>query len=126
MKIHHAALWVRDLETIKNFYCRYFHAEASEKYNNPVKQFSSYFLSFGNGAALEIMNKPGLEQQVDIPITGWAHIAISTGSKEMVDRMTELLRRDGYTVTGNPRRTGDGYYESVVLDPEGNQVEITV
>jgi len=55
-----------------------------------------------------------------------AHLAISVGSKEKVDELTEKLRADGYTVAGNPRLTGDGYYESVVFDPEGNRIEITV
>jgi lactoylglutathione lyase len=27
-------------------------------------------------------------------------------------------------VVGAPRKTGDGYYESVVLDPDGNVVQI--
>lgn len=57
---------------------------------------------------------------------GLAHISFSVGSKENVDNLTERLRHDGYAVIGEPRTTGDGYYESVVADPEDNIVEITV
>ncbi len=126
MRIEHTALWVRDLETMKTFYCTYFGLSASEKYSNELKQFSSYFLTFTSGARLEIMHKPGIESKSEAPSFGWAHLAISTGSREEVDKLTEKLRNDGYTIDGSPRTTGDGYYESVVLDPEGNQIEITV
>ena len=125
MKIEHIALWAKDLERMKSFYCTYFQAVPTEKYNNNQKQFSSYFLKFENGARLEIMHKPDLNSPSSSHTYGWAHIAISTGSKEDVDKLTERLREDGYTITGNPRTTGDGYYESTVLDPEGNQLEIT-
>ena len=36
----------------------------------------------------------------------------------------EIMHRPD--IEGEPRTTGDGYYESVVLDPEGNRIEITV
>jgi lactoylglutathione lyase len=126
MKIEHIALWVNDIEKMREFYSIYFKAEPSEKYFNPLKQFSSYFLSFEDGTRLEIMNKPGLESSLQPMISGWAHIAMSVGSKEAVDDLTDRLRSDGYTIAGEPRTTGDGYYESVILDPEGNQIEITV
>lgn len=126
MRIMHIALWVSDIEKMREFYCLYFKAEASDKYINPLKQFSSYFLSFQDGARLEIMNKPGLESPLQSMVSGWAHIAFSAGSKNAVNELTEKLRSDGYTIAGEPRTTGDGYYESVVLDPEGNQIEITV
>lgn len=125
MKIEHIALWAKDLERMKAFYCTYFQAVPNEKYSNNRKQFSSYFLNFENGARLEIMHKPDLESPSSSHKYGWVHIAISVGSKEDVDKLTERLREDGYTITGNPRTTGDGYYESTVLDPEGNQLEIT-
>ena len=125
MRIEHIALWVKDPEKMKEFYCNYFLAVPSEKYYNAQKQFSSYFLSFKNGARIEIMHKPGLNSATHLESYGWAHLAISAGSRESVDKLTDRLRDDGYTVTSNPRTTGDGYYESTVLDPEGNQIEIT-
>ena len=126
MKIEHIAIWVKDLECIKDFYEQYFDAVSGEKYVNRTKNFSSYFLSFESGARLELMHKPEIVQTANQPLLGWAHIAFSVGSKEKVIALTAQLQKDGYRVQGQPRRTGDGYFESVVLDPEGNQIEITV
>jgi lactoylglutathione lyase len=127
-KIEHIAIWSRDVEKLKDFYLRYFQATANEKYFNPKKNFESYFLSFDNGCRLEIMQMPGIPSSAnDIykQFMGLIHFAISVGSKVAVDALTEQLRHDGYEIVGEPRTTGDGYYESVVLDPEGNRIEIT-
>ncbi len=128
MNIHHIALWTAHLDTLKCFYETYFQAQAGPKYTNPVKGFQSYFLSFGGGARLELMQMPGiaastnsLEQQ----FTGLVHFAIAVPSQEEVDRLTAQLAEDGYRILSAPRRTGDGYYESLILDPDGNRVEIT-
>jgi len=128
MKIEHVAIWVEDLEQCRDFYTRFFGAVAGEKYHNRTKSFQSYFLSFSDGARLEIMQKPGVPSRPDAPEKEWkgiTHLAFSTGSRERVDALTEQLRQAGYTILGEPRTTGDGYYESVVADPEGNRIEIT-
>lgn len=125
MRIEHVAVWVEDLEKMKTFYERYFGCSSNEKYHNTKKDFESYFLTFKSGARLEIMRQKGIDQTAQSNQTGWAHIAISLGSKEDVDQLTERLRKDGYTVLNGPRTTGDGYYESVIEDPEGNWVELT-
>lgn len=126
MKIEHLALWTDKLEELKNFYTTYFGAIAGKRYHNPVKTFTSYFLSFGNGARLEIMHRPEVEMEYGSGFRkGLIHFAVATGSETEVDRLTERLRNDGYTIAGEPRRTGDGYYESVVVDPDGNLIEIT-
>ncbi|MFP3593152.1 VOC family protein [Chryseobacterium sp. SIMBA_038] len=127
MKIEHIAIWVRDLEKIKEFYQKYFGATSNEKYHNPVKNFESYFLSFENGSRLEIMTRPDIQEgnnSFDAQKFGIVHLAFSTGSNEKVDTLTETLRNDGYEVVGEPRTSGDGYYESVILDPENNIIEI--
>ncbi|MDX2047692.1 MAG: VOC family protein [Chitinophagaceae bacterium] len=127
--IEHLAIWVKDLEKMKQFYTRYFSAVANEKYYNPSKQFSSYFLSFAGDCRLEIMHMPSVTENknsIEPQSRGLIHFAISVGSEEKVNALTEQLRQDGYTILGNPRRTGDGYYESVILDPESNRIEITV
>ncbi|MDR3023735.1 VOC family protein [Chryseobacterium sp.] len=127
MKIEHIAIWVRDLEKSKAFYQKYFGAVSNEKYHNRVKNFQSYFLSFDNGCRLEIMTKPELRESknsYESQQYGIIHLAFSVDSKEKVDELTETLRKDGYTVAGEPRTTGDGYYESVILDPENNIIEI--
>jgi lactoylglutathione lyase len=124
--IEHAALWTPDLERSRAFYEHYFDATAGEKYVNPDKNFSSYFLTFDAGARLELMHTPEMASATETsPVLGYAHIAIAVGSEEAVDERTDRLRKDGYPVLDGPRRTGDGYYESVVEDPDGNRVEIT-
>lgn len=126
MKIEHLAIWTNDLERLRSFYGRYFGVTAGPKYRNEVKAFESYFLAFSEGARLEIMHCPNLQPVNAANYTGLAHFAISVGSKENVIANTEQLRKDGFCITGEPRVTGDGYFESIVLDPDGNRVEITI
>lgn len=127
MKIEHIAMYVNDLEAAKQFFETYFDARANDKYHNKKNDFRSYFLSFDDGARLEIMNKPDMEDaEKTIQRTGYIHIAFSLGSKERVDSLTARLKTDGYEVVSGPRMTGDGCYESCVVAVEGNQVEITV
>ena len=129
MKIEHLALWTYELEKLKEFYCKYFGASAGEKYHNPKKDFTSYFLSFHSGPRLELMQMSGIPLSKDNILqqrTGLIHFAISVGSEEKVNALTETLRADGYDIIDEPRRTGDGYYESVVLDPDNNRIEITI
>ena len=127
MKIEHIALYVENLEETKNFFIKYLGAKANNGYHNPRTNFRSYFLSFEDGARLEIMQRP---EMVNLPKeaarTGYAHIAFSVGSREKVDALTAELKADGYDVVSGPRITGDGYYESCIIAMEGNQVEITV
>ncbi|AIL46082.1 VOC family protein [Elizabethkingia anophelis] len=129
MKIEHIALWVEDLETMKSFYQKYFGAVSNEKYINSVKQFQSYFLSFpGGDCRIELMQRPDImmsRSDYEKQTMGIIHFAISLGSREKVDELTQQLEADGYVIAGFPRLTGDGYYESVVLDPEKNIIEIT-
>jgi lactoylglutathione lyase len=126
MRIEHVAVWTDDIERLRAFYARYFQATAGAVYDNPVKQFRSYFLSFASGARLEIMQRPALAAAAAHPARGYAHLAISLGSEAGVDALAARLREDGYPLVDGPRRTGDGYYEAVVLDPDGNRIEITV
>ena len=127
MMIEHIALYVNDLERARKFFIKYLGAESNEGYHNPKTNFRSYFLSFDDGARLEIMNKSEMsDQPKDLARTGYAHIAFSGGSKEKVDDLTNQLKLDGYEVISGPRTTGDGYYESCIVAIEGNQIEITV
>ena len=127
MRIEHIAMYVSDLERARAFFLQYFDAVSNEMYHNKATGFRSYFLTFADGARLEIMNKPNME---DLPKgmarTGFIHVAFSVGSKEKVDSLTAQLKADGYTVISGPRTTGDGYYECCILDFEENQIEITV
>lgn len=105
---------------------KYFGAKANDKYHNPRTGFTSYFLSFDGSPRLEIMNRANIEPSQRKAQMGYAHMAFSTGSRENVLALTERLRTDGFEIVGEPRTTGDGYFESVVRDPEGNLVEITI
>jgi lactoylglutathione lyase len=129
LRIDHLAIWTKDLDIVKHFYEKYFDGNAGEKYTNQTKKFESYFLSFEDGCRLELMQMPGIPSNTNDVYKqhgGIIHFAISVGSKEKVNDLTAILRKDGYEIVGEPRTTGDGYYESVVLDPEGNRIEITV
>jgi lactoylglutathione lyase len=128
MRIEHVALWTEDLERCKAFYITYFGATAGADYFNAMKGFRSCFLSFVDGARIEVMTTSKLSPLVIAPGVqrmGLTHLAISVGSEQIVDGLTQRLREDGFPIEDGPRRTGDGYYESVVLDPDGNRIEIT-
>jgi lactoylglutathione lyase len=129
MRIEHVALWTRELDQLRAFYENHFDANASAKYVNPRTGFESHFLTFSSGARLELMRSPAVAELPDSPgvePVGYSHLAFSVGSKERVEGLTAELRAAGYTVASEARTTGDGYYESVVLDPDGNRVEITI
>lgn len=127
MRIEHLAIWTYNLERLRDFYMHYFDASSTEIYYNHSREFRSYFLLFDGECRLEIMEMPNIGKSKNDPqknYTGLAHFAIRVGSKTEVDRITEIVRSDGFKIAGEPRTTGDGYYESVVLDPDGNKVEI--
>ncbi len=125
MKINHVALYTNQLEQLKLFYETYFEAVSNDGYHNKNTGLRTFFLSFADGARLELMTRPNLSQLQSTPYqAGYIHLAFSTGSKTAVDTLTARLKQDGYTVLSKPRTTGDGYYESCVLDPDGNQIEI--
>jgi lactoylglutathione lyase len=126
VRITHVAVWTRDIERIREFYEHWFGAESSPRYDNPAKQFSSYFLSIGEGVRLELMQRLGVPDGPAEEALGYSHIALSVGSEDGVDRLTDELANAGIPVVDGPRRTGDGYYESVILDPDGNRIELTV
>jgi lactoylglutathione lyase len=129
MHIDHIALWTSQLESLKDFYEKYFQASSGRKYQNQAKGFESYFLSFSTGVRMELMSQADLQESTIMPgyhHTGYAHLSFTTGSESDVNELTDRLRLDGYQVLSDPRHTGDGYYESVILDPDGNQIEITV
>ena len=126
MKIEHIALYVNDLEAAKDFFVTYLGGKSNEGYHNKTTDFRSYFISFDDGARLELMNKPKMTDDAKaLNRTGYIHVAFSVGSKQKVDELTARLRADGCEVVSGPRTTGDGYYESCVVAVEGNQIEIT-
>ena len=126
MKIEHVALYVNDLEAARIFFVTWLNGRSNDGYHNKNTDFQSYFISFDDGARLELMTKPGMtDQEKPLNRTGYAHIAFSVGSKERVDSLTAELKSEGFEVVSGPRTTGDGYYESCIVVIEGNQIEIT-
>jgi lactoylglutathione lyase len=128
-RIEHVALWTRDVARLRDFYVTHFRARSGDPYRNEAHAFESYFLEFDGGARLEIMRTDQLELVDAAPGAerhGLTHLAIGVGSEADVDALTRTLAAAGHPVLDGPRRTGDGYYESVVLDPGGNRIEITV
>lgn len=127
MHIEHVAMYVKDLEGARAFFEKYFQGTSNALYTNKSTGFTSYFISFEQGARLELMQKPDMENPAKtLTRTGFIHIAFSLGSQEAVDTLTETLRQDGFAVVSGPRTTGDGYYESCVITFEDNQIELTV
>ena len=127
MRIEHIAMYVKDLEGARAFFVKYFGAVSNDGYHNLKTDFRSYFLSFGDGSRLEIMQKPQMKDSKKfIDQTGYIHLALSVGSKISVDELTAQLKADGYEIISGPRTTGDGYYESFIRAFEGNLIEITV
>lgn len=127
MKIEHIALYVNDLKAARDFFVTFLGGTSNDGYHNKTTDFRSCFISFDDGARLELMNKPGMtDDEKGLARTGYIHVAFSVGSKEQVDSLTQELHRAGYEVVSGPRTTGDGYYESCVVVIEGNQIELTV
>lgn len=124
MHLEHVAIWTKDLEKMREFYEKYFNVKSSELYYNQRTQFQSYFLSFETGSRLELTTKKFLSDRAADSL-GYAHIAISVGTKNDVDSFVEKLVEDGCPLLNGPRTTGDGYYEAVIQDPEGNLIELT-
>lgn len=126
MRIEHIALYVNDLQAARDFFVTYLGGSSNDGYHNKNTDFRSYFISFDDGARLELMTKPGMtDQEKPLNRTGYAHIAFSVGSKERVDSLTAELKSEGFEVVSGPRTTGDGYYESCIVVIEGNHIEIT-
>ena len=127
MRIEHIALYTNRLEALKGFYEKYFKASSGNMYHNPKTGLKTYFLSFEDGARLEIMSRPDIAgRPQDQYLKGYVHLAFSLGSKEAVDYLTKRLAADGFNILGGPRTTGDGYYESTAEDPDVNVIELTV
>jgi lactoylglutathione lyase len=125
VRIEHVALWVRDLDGVADFYVNNLGARAGELYRNQAKGFASRFLTFSSGARLEIMTRTGIDTRAAAESLGYAHLALAVGDEAAVDALAKAFRAAGVRIVDGPRRTGDGYYEFVALDPEDNRLEIT-
>jgi len=125
MNIDHVAIYVNNLEVEKAFFVKYFGAKASQRYTNFQGDFKSYFLDFDNGSRFEIMHRQSMIDPKKAKYrSGYHHIALNVGNKKAVDDLTRLMEDDGIYIVAAPRKTGDGYYASIVADPEDNEIEL--
>ena len=124
MQVEHVALWVRDLETMRQFYVTKLGGQSGARYHNPRTGLTSYFISFGEGCRIELMHAPSVEPRHAERTVGYAHLAFSLSGRQAVDAAVEALKEQGVAIESGPRTTGDGYYEAVILDPEGNPIEL--
>jgi lactoylglutathione lyase len=127
MKIEHVAIWTSRLEILRDFYCRFFNGISNERYNNPAKKFNSYFISFEQGARLEIMSRPDIPENLNDPVSqykGVIHFAFEVRTMEEVDKLAHKFIEAGVPLLSGPRKTGDGYYEFEIFDPDRNRIEV--
>ena len=129
MTLEHVAIWTKDLEKLRNYYIKYFNAQANDKYINAKNNFESYFLTFDSGARLELMMRPDIPNNMNDTITrqhlGIIHLAFGVDTMTEVQSKAKQLQNDGFTILSGPRKTGDGYYEFETLDPDNNRIEVT-
>jgi lactoylglutathione lyase len=128
MTLDHVAIWTSQLEKLKDFYVKYFNAIANEKYINCETGFESYFLTFDKGSRLEIMQKPGIPENLNDTVvkqhTGLIHLSFDVGNTELVTQKSVEMEKDGFMILRGPRKTGDGYFEFETLDPDNNRIEV--
>lgn len=129
MMIDHVAIWTTQLERLKDYYIKYFHCCANEKYLNNDKHFESYFVSFDSGARLELMQMPGIPENLNDPVVkqylGIIHLSFGMESMDLVNDKFIELKKDGFRILREPRKTGDGYWEFETLDPDNNRIEVS-
>jgi lactoylglutathione lyase len=129
MRINHIAIWTQNLGVLRHFYETYFDAIAGEKYINPAKQIELYELTFPDGGRVDLMQNPAIpanKNDVHGQFTGLIHFAFGVCSEETANSLVARLCADGIQIVSEPCRTGKGYYEYFLLDPDGNRVEITL
>ena len=129
MTLEHVAIWTNNLEALKEYYTKYFHGRANDKYRNTKTEFESYFLTFESGARLELMSRPDIPSNTNDTVSnqhlGIIHLAFGVVSTDEVDKKAQQLQQDGFKILSGPRKTGDGYYEFETLDPDNNRLEVT-
>jgi len=129
MTIDHVAIWTTQLEKMKDYYVRYFNGIANNKYSNNENQYESYFVSFDSGSRVELMQKPGIPENLNDTVEkqylGLIHLAFGVENMDLVNRKSTELAHDGYKILRGPRKTGDGYWEFETLDPDNNRIEVS-
>ena len=126
-QIEHIALATSDVERLSDFY-QQLGAAASPASTDSDTGLQSRVLDFC-GVRLELIEPAGS----CVCATGngrlpeLMHLGFALGSADAVDELSRIIATAGHRVLQPPRRTGDpGRYESVVLDPDGNRLKLTV
>jgi lactoylglutathione lyase len=129
MNIDHVAIWTTQLETLKDYYIKHFNGRSNRKYTNNERHFESYFISFDSGTRLELMQMPGIPQNLNDSVEkqylGIIHLSFGMGNMDLVNEKYIELKRDGFRILKGPRKTGDGYWEFETLDPDNNRIEVS-
>ena len=129
MVIDHVAIWTTQLEKLKDYYAKYFNGRPNKKDLNKDRHFESYFVSFDSGTRLELMQMPGIPQNLNDPAgkqyQGIIHLSFGMDNMDRVDDKFNELTKDGYKILRGPRKTGDGYWEFETLDPDNNRIEVS-
>jgi lactoylglutathione lyase len=129
MTVDHIAIWTNQLEKMKDYYVRYFSGRANRKYQNNENQYESYFVSFDSGSRIELMQKPGIPENLNDTVEkqylGLIHLAFGVENMDLVNQKLKELAGDGYKILKGPRKTGDGYWEFETLDPDNNRIEVS-
>ena len=129
MNIDHVAIWTTQLETLKDYYIKHFNGSSNRKYTNNERHFESYFISFDSGTRLELMQMPGIPQNLNDSVEkqylGIIHLSFGMGNMDLINEKCIELKRDGFRILKGPRKTGDGYWEFETLDPDNNRIEVS-
>lgn len=129
MTLDHVAIWTTQLEKLKDFYVKYFNGMVNEKYTNKETGFESYFLTFHSGSRLEIMQKPGIPENLNDRVfqqhQGIIHLSFGVETIEIVIQKSNEMAKDGFRILRGPRKTGDGFFEFETLDPDNNRIEVS-
>ena len=125
MRIATISMNVTDLNKVKDFYAKYFGAKVDDKYENFRTGYTYCFLSFDNGARLLLVSGSNIvDRKREDNVAGFSRISIAVDGADKVQELATQIARDGFQIVSGFRMNGYGEYESRVLDPEGNEVEI--
>lgn len=122
MKLHHIAFWSKDIEALIEFYRTYFGGEVLFRHESG--DFQCVFVKIFSGLTLEIMTRSKLCDAVAEDRVGYSHFSIEVDSKDEVDRLTDYFIAHKIPMKKVKEQYDDGFYESAVLDPDGNIIEI--
>jgi lactoylglutathione lyase len=127
IQIDHIALATDDLACLHGFY-RSLGAVASPTSTDRDTGALSCVMDFC-GVRLVLFERPssGEAEIGNEQAPALLHLGLALGSADAVDELTAVIAAAGHRVVEPPGRNGEaGRYESVVLDPDGNRLKLSV